>query len=74
MVELGDFLVQREPRQEVLDALCDRLVDYFEDGTPITAQQVRRTTFKRARASRAYDEAVVDTFLDRAVEVLLAVE
>ncbi|MGM0385815.1 MAG: DivIVA domain-containing protein [Actinomycetota bacterium] len=57
-----------------VDALCDRLVDYFEDGSPITAQQVRRTTFKRARGARAYDEAVVDSFLDRAVEVLLAVE
>lgn len=57
-----------------VDELCDRLVDYFENGTPISAQQVRRSTFKRARGSRAYDEAVVDTFLDRAVEVLLAVE
>lgn len=57
-----------------VDALCESLISYFEDGTPITAQQVRRATFRRARATRAYDEAVVDTFLDRAVEVLLAVE
>jgi DivIVA domain-containing protein len=60
--------------KDEVDAICDRLVDYFENGTPITAQQVRRTTFKRARGAKAYDEAVVDTFLDRAVEVLLAVE
>lgn len=57
-----------------VDALCEQLVDYFEDGTTITAQQVRRTTFKRARGTKAYDEAVVDSFLDRVVEVLLAVE
>lgn len=57
-----------------VDALCDRLVDYFENGTPLSAQQVRLATFPPARGDNAYDEAVVDTFLDRAVEVLLAVE
>ncbi len=60
--------------KEDVDALCESLISYFEDGTPITAQQVRRATFRRARSAKAYDEAVVDSFLDRAVEVLLAVE
>lgn len=57
-----------------VDAMCDRLVDYFENGTPLSAQQVRLITFPAARGDAAYDEAVVDSFLDRAVEVLLAVE
>ncbi|HHW82983.1 MAG TPA: DivIVA domain-containing protein [Actinomycetales bacterium] len=57
-----------------VDALCERLIDYFENGTPISAQQIRLATFAAARNQNAYDEAVVDSFLDRAVEVLLAVE
>lgn len=57
-----------------VDSLCERLVDYFDNGTPISAKQVRLATFKAARGENAYDEAVVDSFLDRAVEVLLAVE
>ena len=57
-----------------VDALCDRLIDYFENGTPISAQQIRLATFAAARGSKAYDEAIVDSFLDRAVEVLLAGE
>ncbi len=60
--------------KEDVDELCESLIGYFEDGSPISAQQIRRATFRRARSSKAYDEAVVDTFLDRAVEVLLAVE
>lgn len=60
-------------KQDV-DALLDSLVDYFEHGTPVSAQQVRLATFRTARGRNAYDEAVVDTYLDRAVEVLLAVE
>ncbi|MDO5495270.1 MAG: DivIVA domain-containing protein [bacterium] len=57
-----------------VDTLCERLIDYFENGTPISAQQIRLATFAPARGQNAYDEAVVDSFLDRAVEVLLAVE
>lgn len=60
--------------KEPVDVLCERLVDYFENGTPISAQQIRLAIFPAARGSAAYDEAVVDSFLDRAVEVLLAVE
>lgn len=57
-----------------VDAVCDRLVTYFETGAGVTAQEVRMATFPLARGSKAYDEGVVDAFLDRAVEVLLAVE
>ncbi|HZK05035.1 MAG TPA: DivIVA domain-containing protein [Actinomycetaceae bacterium] len=60
--------------KDEVDRLCERLIDYFENGTPISAQQIRLYTFPAARGTSAYDEAVVDSFLDRAVEVLLAVE
>lgn len=57
-----------------VDTLCDQLVTYFETGAGVTAQEVRIATFPLARGAKAYDEGVVDAFLDRAVEVLLAVE
>lgn len=60
--------------KEDVDTLCERLIDYFENGAGITAQQIRTATFSLARSHKAYEEAVVDAFLDRAVEVLLAVE
>lgn len=57
-----------------VDALLDRLVAYFDDGTPIKAAQVRSTTFATVPRSRAYGEGAVDAYLDRVVDVLLAVE
>lgn len=57
-----------------VDALLDRLVSYFKSGTPLQAQEIRLATFPSARGSRAYGEGAVDSYLDRAVEVLLAVE
>ena len=57
-----------------VDALMDRLIAYFDDGGDLTSEEVRTATFPAARASRAYHEGTVDAYLDRAVEVLLAVE
>lgn len=57
-----------------VDALLDRLVAYFDEGTPIQAGQVRSTTFDSAPRSRSYAEGPVDAYLDRVVDVLLAVE
>lgn len=57
-----------------VDALCDRLAAYFDTGAEITAAEVREATFRSARRDRAYAEGPVDAFLDRVVEVLLAVE
>jgi DivIVA domain-containing protein len=57
-----------------VDDLCHRLVDYFDRGTPLTSDEVRHTTFRRASGHRAYAEGPVDAFCDRAVEVLLGVE
>lgn len=60
-------------KQEV-DALMDQVAAYFDSQAPLTASQVRGTVFSAARRSRAYDEASVDRYLARVVEVLLSVE
>lgn len=57
-----------------VDALLGRLVDYFDKGGELTSEEIRTATFPSARASRAYHEGTVDAYLDRAVEILLAVE
>lgn len=57
-----------------VDALCGRLVEYFDEGRSLTSDEVRNATFSAARGRRAYAEAPVDAFLGRAVEVLLGVE
>lgn len=59
---------------EDVDALCHRLVDYFDHGSPLTSQEVRHATFGAARGRHAYAEGPVDAFLDRAMEVLIGVE
>ena len=57
-----------------VDALCDRLVGYFDRQEPLTSAEVRAATFHAARGEDAYAEGPVDAFLARAVEVLLGVE
>lgn len=57
-----------------VDALLDRLVDYFDSGAEVSATELRSATFPSASRDRAYAEGVVDAYLDRAVDVLLAVE
>jgi DivIVA domain-containing protein len=59
---------------EAVDALLDRLIDYFDDGAELTAADIRSATFPSAARDRAYAEGPVDAFLDRAIDVLLAVE
>lgn len=59
---------------EDVDALCHRLVDYFDKGAPLTSDEIRNATFRRARGHSGYGEGPVDAFFDRAVEVLLGVE
>ncbi|ACQ80751.1 conserved hypothetical protein [Beutenbergia cavernae DSM 12333] len=59
---------------EDVDALLDRLVDYFDAGVPLTASEIRSATFRSAPRTRAYAEGPVDAFLDRVVDVLLSVE
>ncbi|GIG37845.1 DivIVA domain-containing protein [Cellulomonas pakistanensis] len=57
-----------------VDALCGRLVAYFDSNAPLTAQEVRSAVFARRKGAKAYAEAPVDAFLERAVDVLLAAE
>ena len=57
-----------------VDALCRRLVAYFDRGAPLTAQEVRAATFRRRNGRAGYAEGSVDAFFDRAVEVLLGAE
>lgn len=60
--------------RDAVDALLDRLVDYFDSGAELKASEVRSATFASATRDAAYAEGPVDAFLDRAVDVLLAVE
>ena len=60
--------------REAVDELMDRLVAYFDAGGDLAAADIRSATFPSARRGSAYAEGVVDAYLDRAVEVLLAVE
>ena len=57
-----------------VDALLDRLAKYFDSDEGITSSEIRNATFKSAKDEKAYKEGVVDAYLSRAVEVLLAVE
>ena len=60
--------------KDEVDALCRRLIAYFDKGQPITSSDIRSAAFRRRRGSAAYAEASVDAFLSRAAEVLLGVE
>lgn len=57
-----------------VDQLCHRLIDYFDNGQPLTSEEVRHVVFRRRRGADGYAEGPVDAFLERAVEVLLGVE
>jgi len=57
-----------------VDELCHRLVAYFDTGAPLSAAEVRATTFRRRNGRNGYAEGPVDAFVARAVEVLLGVE
>lgn len=56
-----------------VDAMLDRLTAFFDQGQPLTAEEVRSVTFARKRSGAAYDERVVDAYLARAVDILLGV-
>ena len=56
-----------------VDQVLARVTAFFDRGEPLTAQQVRAVAFRRASGKRAYDEATVDAFLARTVDILLGV-
>ncbi|SDQ76442.1 DivIVA domain-containing protein [Quadrisphaera sp. DSM 44207] len=59
---------------EDVDDVCARLLAFFEDGATMPVEEVRGAVFRTRRGRRGYVEVQVDAFLDRAVEVLGAVE
>lgn len=60
--------------KDSVDLFLNRIREYFNNKNDLTAQEVRTAVFPRAKSSDAYDEAVVDAYLDRVVSVMLAVE
>ena len=75
----GDRFAPPEGREQGyepadVDALCHRLVAYFDKGAPLSAGEIRGATFRSRKGHNAYGEPAVDAFFARAVEVLLGVE
>lgn len=56
-----------------VDALLDRLAAFFDDRGEVTESEIRTSTFKVTRGEKAYNEAQVDAYLGRAIQVLMAV-
>lgn len=57
-----------------VDALIDRLAAFFEGNGTFASEDIRSANFRSARGHAAYAEGPVDAYLDRALQVLLAVE
>ncbi|MDP9806954.1 DivIVA domain-containing protein [Trueperella bonasi] len=57
-----------------VDQVMGRLAEYFSGRLEMSSTDLRSATFGKARGSSAYSEPVVDTYLDRAISVMLAVE
>jgi len=56
-----------------VDDLLDRLTAFFDKGNPLTAAELRSAIFPRRAKWRSYDEAKVDAYLARAVDILQGV-
>jgi len=67
-----NFLSRGYDAREV-DKVLARVTAFFDRGEPLTAQQVRMVAFAQTSGKRAYDEATVDAFLARTVDILLGV-
>ena len=55
-----------------MDSFADRISGYFQNGKPITIDEVRTVAFQAQR--RGYREAQVDLLLDSVTQVMLAVK
>lgn len=64
------FLV-RGYRPSEVDAFTDRIARYFQEGAPLTVENVRTIAFRPA--FRGYDETQVDLLLDTTIRLMLAV-
>lgn len=57
-----------------VDRLCRELVAYLEQDKPLSVDSVRRAVFRPAVGRDGYEEAQVDAFLDRVVELMAAID
>ncbi len=57
-----------------VDALCERLHGYFNEGLEMSADEIRRAVFRPRRGQQGYREPEVDAFLDRAVDIMVTVD
>ena len=57
-----------------VDRLCHELVAYLEHDKPLSVDSVRRAVFRPAAGKDGYEEAQVDAFLDRVVELMAAID
>lgn len=64
------FLTPGYNRQDV-DRFAARLMKYFQDGRPMSVEEVRTVTFRAQHGG--YREAQVDLLLDSVTDVMLAV-
>ncbi|MFI7581280.1 DivIVA domain-containing protein [Kocuria kalidii] len=55
-----------------VDVLCERLGARLDGTGALAPAELRRAVFPPAQGERSYEEQQVDAFLDRAVELLLA--
>ncbi|WP_285117142.1 DivIVA domain-containing protein [Leifsonia sp. fls2-241-R2A-40a] len=65
-----NFLTLGYNRNDV-DRFANRLVRYFQDGRPMSVDEVRTVTFREQRGG--YREVQVDLLLDSVTDVMLAV-
>lgn len=57
-----------------VDAFLKRVSQFFDESGDLSANEVRNVSFSPKFGKKAYDERVVDAYLNRLLEVLLAVE
>ena len=57
-----------------VDDLCHELIGYLEEDQPLSVDNVRRAVFRPAVGRDGYEESQVDAFLERAVELMAAID
>ncbi|WP_443095076.1 DivIVA domain-containing protein [Rothia koreensis] len=55
-----------------VDRLCRELLDYFRNSDDVSPAKIRSASFRPATTKHAYDEAQVDAFLERAIQLTQA--
>lgn len=56
-----------------VDALLDKIADFFDDKGQLSESDVRFALFSTAKGENAYEEAQVDYYLGHTVRILMAV-